>query len=157
MNRLIIYALVNHFIKFISGSNSNCSEKHCLYTLDNYLHDLDGIPDNYCSQNGSRNGWLLEIYDENVQSLVDQFVKINNLRGRNSLLGASRLPVAMTWINKASFYRPTDIVEDLYENTMVYITTASASTDKQTAVTYVKHDARFQLQVLCSIKCEFIT
>ncbi|ESN96973.1 hypothetical protein HELRODRAFT_178777 [Helobdella robusta] len=87
----------------VSCSDLTCSStsKYCLYLADDEWHHYNEVSTNLCSKN-NRDGWLLEIYDDDVQQLVDQFVACKGLQRKIFLLGTEMSPNKMMWVNGAS-------------------------------------------------------
>ena len=85
---------------YSNGQNIPCNDKYCLY----YVGTVNG-PNSHeeartlCSQNNN-SGLLLEVYDEQVSQLVDQFVSENKINNKLILLNARITIGPWTWINK---------------------------------------------------------
>ena len=88
----------------INGVNNVCNDKYCLYHVGDVnapnMNPLEQAK-SLCSQNNSHS-WPFEVYNEQVNQLVDRFFGKTNLRERYIFLGTRLLfiPWNWFWVNK---------------------------------------------------------
>ncbi|ESN95143.1 hypothetical protein HELRODRAFT_179739 [Helobdella robusta] len=152
---IIIYilSLLISLINCSDGSSSNCSDKYCLYMVDDLKNSGNlTLDENSCSgKSNNRNGWLLEVYDEDVQLLVDGFIEKNNLKNKNFLLGTKMNRSGWMWINNNQYSGNVDDQSLNGFNSVAYMSNTNVGSNLQTDLRYVADVPTKKHEVLCSI------
>ncbi|ESN95145.1 hypothetical protein HELRODRAFT_179741 [Helobdella robusta] len=150
---ILISSLLISLINFSDGSSSNCSDKYCLYMVDDLKNSGNlTLDENSCSgKSNNRNGWLLEVYDEDVQLLVDGFIEKNNLKNKNFLLGTKMNRSGWMWINNYQYSGNVDDQSLNGFNSVAYMSNTNVGSNLQTDLRYVADVPTKKHEVLCSI------